>query len=97
MEEQKTEQKKTGRGISYPATVKGVDYVEYQGIWLMKKKVRKMPIEEINKHRKKYQKYIETYDAELLSRENSEAKKKQEEEDAEKLLMEELMKKYNKV
>lgn len=96
MEEEKTEQKKTGRGISYPATVKGVDYVVYQAIWLMKKKVRKMPIEEINKYKDKYLKYIELYDAELKNRENSEAKKKQEEEEAEKQLMEELIKKYNK-
>ena len=55
-----------------------------------------MEIVEIEKHRKKYQKYIEAYDAELKNRENSEAKKKQEEEDKEKELLEQLMKKYNK-
>lgn len=90
------EQKVLKKGLTYPATVKGVDYIEYQAIWLMKKKIRKMPIEEIDKYRKKYQKYIEAYDDELKIRENTESKKKQEEEDKEKALMEELIKKYNK-
>jgi len=95
MEEQKTE-KLAKKGITYPATVKGVDYIEYQAIWLMKKKIRKMPNEEIYKYKKKYQKYIDAYDAEIKNRENNEANKKQQEEDKEKALMEELMKKYNK-
>jgi len=90
------EQKVSKKGLTYPATVKGVDYVEYQAIWLMKKKIRKMTNEEIDKYRKKYQKYIEAYDSELKNRENNEANKKKEEEDKEKALMEELMKKYNK-
>ena len=55
-----------------------------------------MPNEEIEKYRKKYQKYIDAYDAELKNRVDGETKKKQEEEDKEKALMEELMKKYNK-
>ena len=83
-------------GITYPQFVKGINYIEYQAIWLMKKKIRKMPNEEIEKYRKKYQKYIDAYDAELKNRVDGETKKKQEEEDKEKALMEELMKKYNK-
>jgi len=90
------EQKLAKKGLTYPATVKGVDYIEYQAIWLMKKKIRKMTNEEIDKYRKKYQKYIEAYDAELKNRENTEANKKKEEEEKEKELMEQLMKKYNK-
>ena len=95
MEEQKKE-KVQKKGLTYPAKIGNMDYVEYQSCWLMKKKFRKMEIVEIEKHRKKYQKYIEAYDAELKNRENSEAKKKQEEEDKEKELLEQLMKKYNK-
>lgn len=96
MEEQKTEQKRTGRGISYPATVKGINYITYQGIWLMKKKIKKMTTDDINKYTEKYNKYLIAYAEELKNREKEADKKKLEEEEAEKQLMEELIKKYNK-
>jgi len=90
------EEKLAKKGITYPATVKGMDYVEYQGRWVMKKKLKKMDSVIIEKNRSKYLKYIELFDAELQSRISNEMKKKQEEEEKEKALMEELMKKYNK-
>ena len=90
------EQKLAKKGITYPSQVGGMDYVEYQGRWVMKKKLKKMDSVIIEKNKSKYLKYIELFDAELKNRENTEAKKKQEEEDKEKALMEELMKKYKK-
>jgi len=90
------EQKVSKKGLTYPSFVKGLDYVEYQGIWLMKKKIKKMPNEEIEKYRKKYQKYIDAYDAELLSRENDFKKKEAKEQEEEMELYEKLRTKYNK-
>jgi hypothetical protein len=91
------EQKFAKKGITYPSKVGELDYVEYQSRWVMKKKLKKMDNSSIEKMRNKYLKYIELYDAELKSRENEETKKKQEEEDKEKELLDQLMKKYNKV
>lgn len=90
------EQKLAKKGITYPAQVGGMDYVEYQGIWVMKKKLKKMDSSIIEKNKNKYLKYIKLYDDELKSRENEETKKKQEEEEKEKELLEQLMKKYKK-
>jgi len=90
------EQKIVKKGLTYPAFVKGMDYIEYQAIWLMKKKIRKMPIEEIEKYRKKYQKYIDAYDAELKNRENVENEKIAKEQEEEMELYEKLRTKYNK-
>lgn len=91
------EQKLAKKGLTYPATVGGMDYVEYQSLWVMKKKLRKMDSSSIEKLKNKYMKYVDLYNAELKSRENEETKKKQEEEQKEKELLEQLMKKYNKV
>jgi len=84
------------KGVTYPAKIKGVDYVEYQSIWVMKKKIKKMNIDSIKKNINKYMKYIDMYNTELKCRENDEIIKKQEEEKAEKELLEQLLKKYNK-
>ena len=91
------EQKLVKKGVTYPAQVGGMDYVEYQGRWVMKKKLRKMDSVIIEKNKQKYLKYIDLFDAELQSRISNEMKKKKEEEEKEMALMEELMKKYNKV
>jgi lysyl-tRNA synthetase class I len=93
MEEQKKEVKK---GSTYPAQVGGVDYTEYQLIWILKKKLKSKTTEQIEKLKKKYLKYINAYDNELLLRENENKQKEEATQNAEKALLEELMKKYNK-
>jgi len=90
------EQKIAKKGITYPSQVGGMDYVEYQSRWVMKKKLNKMDSVIIENKKHKYLKYIELFDAELQSRVSCEMKKKKEEEEKEKELMEQLMKKYNK-
>lgn len=91
------EQKIIKKGLTYPSKVGGMDYVEYQSLWVMRKKLKKMDNSCIEKMKNKYIKYVDLYSAELKSRENEETKKKQEEEQREKELLEQLMKKYNKV
>jgi vacuolar-type H+-ATPase subunit B/Vma2 len=90
------EQKKVKKGQTYPSSIGGVDYVEYQLTWILKKKLKSKTTEQIEKLKKKYLKYINAYDSELLSRENEKKLKEEQTQNAEKALLEELLKKYNK-
>lgn len=90
-------EKEEKKGKTYPKSVGGVDYVEYQLCWIIKKKLRSKSVDYINKQRAKYLKYITLFDDELTVRNAEEIKKKQDEEQKEKDLLESLMKKYNKV
>lgn len=85
------------KGKTYPKTVGGIDYVEYQTVWILKKKLKSKSVEYINKQKAKYLRYIKLFDEELEIRNAEEIKKKQDEEQKEKELLEALMKKYNKV
>ena len=94
MEQQKKEIKK---GTTYPASVGGVDYTEYQLCWILKKKLKSKTTEQIEKLKKKYLKYINAYDNELQLRENEKKQKEEATQNAEKALLEELMKKYKPI
>jgi hypothetical protein len=85
MEEQKKEAKK---GRTYPSSVGGVDYTEYQLNWTLKKKLKSKSTEHIEKLKKKYVKYINAYDNELLLRENEKKQKEEQTQNAEKALLE---------
>jgi hypothetical protein len=88
MEEQKKEVKK---GSTYPAQVGGVDYTEYQLIWILKKKLKSKTTEQIEKLKKKYLKYINAYDNELLLRENEKKQKEEATQNAHLLQSSELL------
>lgn len=94
MSEEKKIQKK---GLTYPSSVKGQDYVEYQLNWVLRKKMKSKPTEYIEKQKKKYLNYISIIDNELNVRVQEQKKKEEAEAEAEKALLEQLMKKYNKV
>lgn len=91
------QENKGKKGKTYPATVKGVDYIQYQLNWILRKKLKSKTDEQIEKLKSKYMNYINAYDDELALRVNEKKKKEEAEAEAEKALLEQLMKKYNKV